>query len=152
MTRAKVLFVCVHNSARSRMAEAFMKARCGGFFAAQSAGLEPGSSVNPLAAEVMSEIGIDISRTPSQEVFEVYKSGELFAYVITVCHESEASGCPIFPGPAKRLHWPFPDPSKVTGTHQEKVEQVRRIRDAIRAQVEEWCAMNCQPLAEEIRR
>ncbi len=147
MNKSKVLFICAHNSARSRMAEGFVNHLCGDFFEAQSAGLEPGK-LNPLAAEVMSEVGIDISRNPSQDVFEVYKSGQLFAYVVTVCHESEAGGCPIFPGPTKRLHWSFPDPSTVTGTHEEKLEQVRRIRDSIHAQIENWCDSHCVPVEE----
>ena len=140
MSKASVLFICVHNSARSRMAEGLLNARCGGLFETQSAGLEGGRGVNPLAAAVMREIGIDISGKASQEVFDVYKSGQLFAYVITVCHESESSGCPVFPGPAKRLHWPFADPSSFTGTWEEKLEKTREVRDAIAARIEEWCA------------
>ncbi|CAN5555331.1 hypothetical protein BH20VER1_BH20VER1_26340 [soil metagenome] len=97
MTKAKVLFICVHNSARSRMAEAFLNAECGDFYEAQSAGLEPGS-FNPLAAEAMDELGLDIRQTPSQAVSDVLRSGPVFSHVVTVCHESEAAGCPIFPG------------------------------------------------------
>ena len=145
MSKPKVLFICVHNSARSRMAEAFLNTSCGDFFEAESAGLERAANVNPLAAEVMQEIGIDIGQKPGQEVFEVWRSGTMFAYVISVCHESEAAGCPIFPGAAKRLHWPFPDPSQVQGTHEEKLAQVREIRDMIGARVQEWCAEVCQP-------
>jgi arsenate reductase len=110
MNKAKVLFICVHNSARSQMAEAFLNDICGAEFEAQSAGLEPGT-LNPLVVEVMREAGLDISRNKTQAVFDVFKSGQLFAYVVTVCSEAEAGGCPIFPGPAQRLHWPFPDPS-----------------------------------------
>ena len=143
MSKCNVLFICVHNSARSRMAEAFLNARCGDYFEAQSARHEQGRGVNPLAAEAMKEIGIDISGKPSQEVFDVYKSGQLFAYVITVCSESEGAGCPIFPGPTKRLHWPFADPSSFTGTWEEKLEQTRRVRDEIAAKIEAWCAEVC---------
>ncbi len=143
MTKAKVLFICVHNSARSRMAEAFLNAECGDFYEAQSAGLEPGS-FNPLAAEAMDELGLDIRQTPSQAVSDVLRSAAVFSHVVTVCHESEAAGCPIFPGPAQRLHWSFPDPSKVEGTHEQKLEQVREIRDAIRAQVKSWCREHCR--------
>lgn len=107
MSKARVLFICVHNSARSRIAEGFMNDICGDFFEAQSAGLEAGRAVNPLAAEVMREINIDITQKPGQVVFDVWRNGPVFAYVITVCHESDAAGCPIFPGPATRLHWPF---------------------------------------------
>lgn len=143
MSKANVLFICVHNSARSRMAEGFLNARCGEFFDAQSAGLMPGSGVNPLAAEVMREVQIDITRNKSQEVFDVFKSGRLFAYVVTVCHESEAAGCPIFPGPTKRLHWPFADPSSTTGAWEEKLEKTRAIRDEIEEKIQEWCAEVC---------
>lgn len=122
------------------MAEGFLNARCGELFQAQSAGLGEGRGVNPLAAEVMQEIGIDISEKPSQVVFDVWRSGPIFAYVITVCHESDSAGCPIFPGPAKRLHWPFEDPSSFSGTWEEKLEQTRAVRDAIEAKIEEWCA------------
>ena len=104
---------------------------CGDFFEAQSAGLEPGT-LNPLAVEVMREVGIDISHKQTQAVFDVFKSGQLFAYVVTVCDETSAEKCPIFPGPTKRLHWSFPDPSQVAGSKEEKLEQVRKIRDQIR--------------------
>ena len=122
--KRKVLFICVHNSARSQMAEAWTNRICGDFFEAQSAGLEPGT-LNPLAVEVMREVGIDISHKQTQAVFDVFKSGQLFAYVVTVCDESSAEKCPIFAGPTKRLHWSFPDPSQVTGSKEEKLEQVR---------------------------
>ena len=138
MAKQNILFICVHNSARSQMAEAFLNQICGGRFAAESAGLEPGT-INPLVVEVMREVGIDLSRKQTQAVFEVWKSGKLFQYVVTVCSESEAKGCPIFPGMATRLHWPFPDPSQVTGTHDERLQQVRKIRDSIRTKIEQWC-------------
>ena len=142
--KSNVLFICVHNSARSQMAEAWLNKICGESFAAHSAGLEPGK-LNPLAVEAMREIGIDISTKKTQAVFDVFKSGRLFAYVITVCDEASAEKCPIFPGPTKRLHWSFPDPSQVRGTGEEKLAQVRAIRDAIRAKIEDWCAQVCAP-------
>ena len=144
--KTKVLFICVHNSARSQMAEAWLNHICGEFFVAQSAGLEPGK-LNPLAVKVMSEVGIDISAKKTQAALDVFKLGQLFAHVITVCDEASAERCPIFPGPAKRLHWSFPDPSQVAGTTQEKLARVREIRDAIRAKVENWCAEVCPPTA-----
>jgi arsenate reductase len=140
----KILFICVHNSARSQMAEAFLNDVCSGEFEAQSAGLEPGT-LNPLVVEVMREAGIDISRNGTQAVFDVFKSGQLFTYVITVCSEAEAGGCPIFPGPTQRLHWPFPDPSKVEGTHEEKLQKIREIRDEIQARIEQFCSEKCSP-------
>jgi arsenate reductase len=136
--KKKVLFICVHNSARSQMAAALLSKRCGEFFEAESAGLEPGK-LNPLAVEVLDEVGIDISKNKTQAVFDVFKSGALFAYVITVCDESEAEGCPIFPGVTTRLHWSFPDPSKFTGTLEEKLEQTQHVRDKIDNQIRRFC-------------
>ena len=140
--KSKVLFICVHNSARSQMAEAWLNHICGDFFEAQSAGLEPGT-LNPLAVDVMREADIDISQKETRAVFDVFKTGQLFAYVVTVCDESNAEKCPIFPGPTKRLHWSFPDPSQATGSKKEKLEQVRAIRDAIHDKIEEWCEEVC---------
>ena len=137
--KKKVLFICVHNSARSQMVAALLNKRCGEFFEARSAGLEPGT-LNPLAVEVLLEMEIDISKNKTQAVFDVFKSGELFAYVITVCDESEAEKCPIFPGVATRLHWSFPDPSKLTGTFEEKLEQTRKVRDKIDNQIRQFCS------------
>ena len=131
------------------MAEAWMNHICGDQFEAQSAGLEPGT-LNPLVVEAMSEIGIDISRKRTRRVFDVWKSGPVFAYVVTVCEESSAEKCPIFPGPTRRLHWSFPDPSRLTGTQAEKLAAVREIRDEIRAQIEAWCDEVCSPA--EMRR
>ena len=140
--KQKVLFICVHNSARSQMAEVFLKEICGDSFEAHSAGLEPGR-LNPLAVEAMREIGIDISQNQTQSVFDVFKSGELFAYVITVCDESSAERCPIFAGLTKRLHWSFPDPAALSGTHEERLAGTRKIRDQIRARLEMWCDETC---------
>src|SRR2546421_1676449 len=128
--KKKVLFICVHNSARSQMAAALLNEVCGEFFEAQSAGLEPGT-LNPLAVEALQEIGIDISRNETQSVFDVFKSGQLFAYVVTVCSESESKGCPIFAGVTTRLHWPFTDPSQFTGAHAEKLAKIRELLEEI---------------------
>ena len=136
--KKKVLFICVHNSARSQMAAALLNKRCGEFFEAHSAGLEPGT-LNPLAVEVLREIDIDISKNKTRAVFDVFKSGELFAYAITVCDESEAQGCPIFPGVTTRFHWSFADPSKFTGSREEKLDQTRQVRDKIDNQIQRFC-------------
>src|SRR6266436_9148238 len=122
--KQKVLFICVHNSARSQMAEALLNDICDDHFEAHSAGLEPGT-LNPLAVETMREIGIDISRTGTQSVFDVFRSGELFAYVITVFDETSAERCPIFPGVTTRLHWSFPDPAALTGTGEQRLAGTR---------------------------
>jgi arsenate reductase len=138
MPKQKVLFICIHNSARSQMAEAWLNQLDGDWFEAESAGLEPGT-LNPLVVEAMQEVGIDISRKRTQSVLDVLKSGRMFDCVITVCDEASAERCPVFPGVAKRLHWGFPDPSALTGTKAEKLVKVREIRNSIRLQVEEWC-------------
>jgi arsenate reductase len=130
----KVLFICIHNSARSQMAEAFLRQMAGDNFEAQSAGLEPGE-LNPLAVETMAEVNIDISANQTKSVFDFFKNGALFNYVITVCDGANAERCPIFPGLTQRLHWSFADPSAFDGTHEEKLEAVRRVRDEIKAAV-----------------
>jgi arsenate reductase len=142
MKKKKVLFVCIHNSARSQMAEAFLNQMCGEEFEAHSAGLEPGK-LNPIVVEAMQEVGIDISGNKTKAVFDFIKSGEMFAYVVTVCDEASAERCPIFPGVTTRLHWSFSDPSKFQGVSEEKLEQTREVRDAIKQRIEEWCAEVC---------
>ena len=140
--KKKALFVCIHNSARSQMAEAFLNQICGEFFEAHSAGIEPGK-LNPIVVEAMQEVGIDISTNKTKAVFDFIKSGQSFSYVITVCDETSAERCPIFPGVTTRLHWGFPDPSSFTGTHAEKLAKTREVRDTIKQQIEKWCAEVC---------
>jgi len=137
MNPIRVLFVCIHNSARSQMAEAYLNHLGGGTFAAESAGLEPGV-LNPGVVQVLQEDGMDISRNKAKSVFEMLEQGRLFDFVITVCDETSAEKCPVFPGAAQRLHWSFPDPSAVQGTEEAKLEGTREIRDAIKAQVKKW--------------
>ena len=137
--RERVLFICVHNSGRSQMAEAFLNYYAGDRLDAQSAGLEPGK-LNPLVVEAMAEIGIDISQNKTKSVFDTWKSGELFQYVIALCDVESAEKCPIFPGPTTRLHWSFHDPSKVSGSYQQKLQKVREIRDEIASRIQDWLA------------
>src|SRR5947199_9933783 len=125
--KQRVLFICVHNSARSQIAEAFLDKICGDQFEAHSAGLEPGK-LNPLAVEAMREIGIDISQKRTQSVFDVFKSGELFSYVISVCDETSAERSPISPGVAKRFHWNFADPAALAGRQEDRLRSPRKIR------------------------
>ena len=140
--KKRVLFVCIHNSARSQMAEAFLKQNCGDKFEVHSAGLEPGK-LNPIVVEAMQEIGIDISSNPTKAVWDFIKSGKAFAYVITVCDETSAERCPIFPDVTTRLHWSFPDPSGFPGTHEEKLAKTREVRDTIKQKIEQWCEEVC---------
>ena len=128
------------------MAEAFLNQTCGEAFEAHSAGLEPGK-LNPIVVEAMQEIGIDISGNKIKAVFDMLKSGKMFAYVITVCDETSAERCPIFPGVTKRLHWSFPDPSSFQGTHEQRLAKTREVRDIIKTKVEEWCEEICPAVA-----
>ncbi|MDD3846240.1 MAG: arsenate reductase ArsC [Syntrophorhabdaceae bacterium] len=138
MEKIGVLFVCVHNSARSQMAEAFLNTLAGDRFRGESAGLEPGV-LNPLAVEAMREEGIDISGNATKSVFDEYRKGRLFSYVVTVCDEASAEACPIFPGlRTHTLHWSFEDPAVFTGTPEDRLERTRRVRDAIRGRVQEF--------------
>ena len=136
-SKIRVLFVCIHNSARSQMAEAFLKQLGDDRFEVESAGIEPGK-LNPLVVASMQEIGIDISGNKTKEVFDFIKAGTLFNYVITVCDETSAERCPIFPGITTRLHWGFPDPSVLQGSDDEILLEIRKIRDDIKATVENW--------------
>jgi arsenate reductase (thioredoxin) len=140
--KKKVLFVCIHNSARSQMAEAFLNELCGGEFEAHSAGLEPGK-LNPIVVEAMLELGHDLSGNQTKSVSDFIKSGETFAYAITVCDQASAERCPIFPGATKRLHWGFPDPSSFQGTPEEKLAKTREVRDMIEHKVAQWCNEVC---------
>jgi arsenate reductase len=133
----KVLFVCIHNSARSQMAEVLLNTLGGGRFEAQSAGLEPGT-LNPVVVEAMKEIGIDISGNKTKSVFDFYKKGERFNYVFTVCDEAAGQQCPIFPGLTKNIHWGFPDPSAFTGSREEKLIKTREVRDMIKTKIEQF--------------
>ena len=140
--KKKVLFICIHNSARSQMAEAFLNQICGDEFEAHSAGLEPGK-LNPVVVEAMKEIGADISTNETKSVIDMVNSDKKFAYVITVCDEAGAERCPIFPGITQRLHWGFPDPSSLRGSHAEVLQKTREVRDSIKHKIEHWCAEVC---------
>jgi len=135
----KVLFLCVHNSARSQMAEAFLKKQAGDRFEVESAGLEPGK-LNPSVVRAMAEVGIDISRNPTKDVFELFKAGRVFQVVVSVCSKEAAERCPIFPGLSKKLHWPFADPSSFQGNDEEIMEQVRKVRDQIELAIKDFIA------------
>jgi len=135
--KAKVLFVCVHNTARSQMAEAYLRHFADDLFEVESAGLEPGE-LNPFVVEAMAADNIDISHKIPQSVVDLYQAGKTYAYVITVCSREAEENCPIFPGPVHRLSWPFPDPSQFTGTESEKLAQTIELRDVIKEAVRQF--------------
>jgi arsenate reductase len=146
MKKSRVLFICIHNSSRSQMAEGFLRAKCGEFFDAHSAGLEAGQ-LNPLAVESMQEVGVDISGHKAKPLFAFTNAAEKLDWVITVCDETSAEQCPVFPLGTQRLHWSFPDPAAFDGTREERLTQTGRVRDAIKARIDAWCAIFCQPTA-----
>lgn len=135
MTQKRVLFVCIHNSARSQMAMTYLNhygQELG--FVAESAGLEPGT-LNPLAVAAMKEDGFDMSQNPTNSVFEFYKEGRKYRYIVTVCDPEAAEKCPVFPGVAQRLQWGFRDPSSFTGSDEEKLAKTIEVRDEIKQAV-----------------
>ena len=135
----KVLFLCVHNSARSQMAQAFLEQHGEGRFEVDSAGLEPGK-LNPYVVRAMAEIGIDISNNETKSVFDLFKAGRIFQVVVTVCSKEAAEKCPIFPGLSEKQHWPFSDPSAFKGHDEEIMAKVRTLRDQIEAAVKDFVA------------
>ena len=138
MDKKRVLFVCIHNSGRSQMAEALLRQLGGGAFEAESAGFEPGI-LNPVVVASLKEIGIDISQAKTKSVFDLYKQRRMYQYVVTVCDESSSERCPLFPGLVRdRLHWSFIDPSSFQGTAEEKLAQTRIVRDQIKAKIAEF--------------
>lgn len=134
--KKRVLFICTHNSARSQMAEGYLRHLAGDRFDVYSAGTEA-TLVRPQAIEVMAEIGIDISGQSSKTLQQYLP--ERWDYVITVCDDANES-CPVFPGTSDRSHWSFPDPSKATGTDAERLQVYRDVRDQIARRIRTFAA------------
>jgi arsenate reductase len=136
MTRARVLVLCTHNSARSQMAEGLLRALAPDRFEVASAGTEA-TRVHPLAIRAMDELGIDL-RGHASKALDRFLT-ESWDYVITVC-DSANERCPVFPGRTTRLHWGFDDPSAVAGAEEERLAAFRRVRDAIADRLRTWLA------------
>ncbi len=137
MVKYSVLFVCIHNSARSQMAEAFLNELGKGRFEAESAGIEKGK-LNPNVVTVLQEVGIDISNKGTTEVFDLFRQGRKYNAVITVCDAANAEKCPVFPGKVKRLAWSFKDPSQFKGNLEEVLAFTRVVRDEIKEKIKEF--------------
>jgi arsenate reductase len=137
LRKSRVLFICVHNSGRSQMAEAFLNVLGGHLFVAESAGFEP-QPLNPLVVAVMKEDGLDTAKNQSKSVFDFFKQGKLFDYVITVCDKQVEENCPVFPGITKRLSWNFPDPASFAGSEKERLTKARELREAIKDSIINW--------------
>lgn len=141
MGNPAVLFVCTHNSARSQMAEGWLRHLAGDRFRVASAGVEPGR-VNPLSVRAMAEVGIDISMHEAQGI-DSYLGREHFDFVIVVCDQASRT-CPrVWPGAAQRIEWSFDDPSAEKGGEAERFAVFRRVRDEIRSRIEQW--LSSQP-------
>lgn len=143
----KVLFVCIHNSARSQMAETLLNDLGKGLFKAESAGLESGT-LNPNAVKVMAEIGYDISKNKTKRVIDFFKEGRKYSFVIKVCDEMNGQRCPIFPGAMNNINWNLEDPSSFKGSEQEILAKTRVVRDQIKKRVEIFIKENLE-LAEK---
>ncbi len=135
MQKPRILFLCTGNTARSQMAEAFLRYYAGGRFEVYSAGLEPGE-IHPYTYTVMREIGFDLGGHTSKPI-AAYIAKVHFSYLITVCARAEAR-CPIFPGMGQRLFWPFADPAAFVGTPEAQLEKFRAVRDEISARIRAW--------------
>ena len=136
MSKTKVLFLCTSNSARSQMAEAFLRKYAGEQFEAFSAGLEPGN-IHPYTRQTMNEIGLDLTGQSSKSVTE-YLGKFHFGYLITVCARAEKNCPTVFPGISQRLHWNFEDPAAFVGSESEKLATFRIVRDQIGARIQAW--------------
>jgi len=132
----RILFLCTGNSARSQMAEAFLRKHAGYTFEVYSAGLEP-KGIHPLTIKVMKEVGIDLSDHTSKHV-NTYLGKVLFQTVITVCDDADKNCPAVWPGVSQRLHWSFQDPAAVQGTDEEKLAKFREIRDQIDRKIRGW--------------
>lgn len=144
MSKQRVLFLCTGNSARSQMAEAFLRKYAGDVLEAHSAGLEP-KGINPLTVQVMQEAGIDISHQQSKGI-ETYLGKALFQYLITVCDDADQNCPTVWPGVNTRLHWSFEDPAKFTGTEEEKLAKFREVRDLIEQRIKAWVVEHHVPI------
>ena len=135
-----VLFICIHNSARSQMAEAFLNHLAGDQYIARSAGLEPGK-LNPIVVQVMAELGIDIAENQVKSITTLLQKHPHVDTVITVCDGASAERCPVIPGfTGNRLHWGFADPSATHGSAEEVLQTVRRIRNQIKDRIMHFIA------------
>ena len=136
MNTERVLFLCTHNSARSQMAEGFLRSLAGDRFEVASAGTEA-TRVHPLAIRAMADVDIDLSGHRSKIVDELVE--QPWHYVITVC-DAANEACPVFPKTSNRLHWSFEDPSRATGNDDQRLEVFRRVRDQIKRRIADWIA------------
>jgi len=150
MSKQNVLFLCMGNSARSQMAEAFLRKYAGDIFEAHSAGVQP-TGVNPLTFHVMNEVGINISNQSSKSL-EVYFGKTFFHYVITVCEDADKNCPTAWLGVHTRMHWSFEDPAKIVGTEGERLAKFREVRNLIENKIRGWVARQTFPHSDHEKR
>lgn len=131
----RVLFLCTGNSARSQMAEAYLRSQAGDRFEVFSAGLEP-KGIHPLTLQVLAEIGVDTTSLYSKPL-STFVDRQSFDFLITLCADAEER-CPYFPGTGVRLHWPFDDPAAFQGSPSQRLAKFREVRGQIEARIREW--------------
>ena len=132
--KSRILVLCTGNSARSQIAEAYLRSVAGDRFDVHSAGVAP-STVREEAVQVLEEVGVSTEGLRSKSVDEFV--GQDFDHVITVC-DNAAENCPVFPGKTERIHWSFEDPAAVEGTLAERLDAFRRVRDQIIERFSAW--------------
>jgi arsenate reductase (thioredoxin) len=134
VNKLRVLFLCTHNSARSQMAEGFLRALAGDRFEVASAGTHA-TRVHPLAIRAMADVGIDLGGHVSKIVDELVT--QRWDFVITVC-DAANEACPVFPTKTSRVHWSFEDPAQARGSDDQRLAVFRRIRDQIKRRITDW--------------
>ena len=145
LDKTKVIFLCTGNSARSQMAEAFLRKYAGDHFEVYSAGFDP-QPINPLTVKVMNEVGLSMDSHYSKNLKQ-FLGKTHFGIIITVCVNAEEK-CPTMPGVSTRLYWPFEDPAKCQGTEEEKLGKFREVRDQIDTKVKNWLKEKRIPISQ----
>ena len=142
MKQYNILFLCTHNSARSIIGEALASTHPSGKLKGFSAGSTPGTSVNPYAAEIAKELGLDISLLKSKS-WDVYAEPEApkMDFIITVCDNAAGEQCPFWPGQPTTAHWGFPDPSQVQGTDLEKRAAFNEVMNGLKKRIDILASM-----------
>jgi len=142
MERKKILFVCTYHGARSRIAEEFAKQIAPEKIDAYSSCFDP-RKISPLPIDVMGEVGIDLPAESPKLIFNRHKEGDVFDYVISICHEVSTDECPLFKKSidvlyaemAETISWSIPDFKSLTGTEEERKAGAREIRDKIKSEI-----------------
>jgi protein-tyrosine-phosphatase len=147
MKQYNILFLCTHNSARSVLGEALASTHQSGLFVGYSAGSTPGTSVNPMAAELTKEMGYDQSKLRSKSWDEYgLPDAPKMDFIVTVCDNAAGEVCPVWPGNPATAHWGFPDPSQVQGTDEDKKRAFKDVMIGLKKRIELLASMPLEKL------